>query len=124
MDREPPEAVARDAARVSRAVVEDAIALVRAEMRLGLARGRALAVGAAACGVGMFVAICFGQVALILLALAPPIGHAAPSGSWIVLGIALGVAFALALAGVIAAGLGIRSLRKGIGAHDDDGGDR
>jgi hypothetical protein len=106
-------APAPDATSVPTHVVESALALVRAELKLVFIQARVLIVSALLLAGGALAAAFFFGLALILAAAAPalgsmPLGTAAPAPVFL----ALGVALALALAGGVGAFLALRRLRS------------
>jgi hypothetical protein len=108
------EELARDAVASSVRVVENAVELARAEVKLLMVRARHLAVEAVTMGLGAIVAVTFIELTLILAALSPLfVGDRSQSPSPWPLIASLAVSFGMACSGALVAWLAWRRFRAG-----------
>jgi hypothetical protein len=108
------EGLARDAVASSVRVVENAVELARAEVKLLVVRARHLVIEAVTMGLGAVVAVTFVELTLILAALSPLfIGEKnAPASPWPLIA-SLAISLGVACAGGIVAWLAWRRFRAG-----------
>jgi len=119
--------LAEDAVLASEHVLKSVVALARAEAKLFALRARAELVGAlfvigGVLTAGLFIALCLVILTLSPLVLAREGMAGVPSSDFVPVGVSLGIALALALAGGVVAWLGVRRLRVGTTREDDAGG--